>query len=300
MYEQAGASLEKLREEAISTAIERAREKVQLSYEQSSNPEDRLSFHNSTHTNDVIRRIELIVNTIKTAEPALVTPQVADRAKIAGAFHDTVQNWTPKEDKGRVMRNRAVGKNEKASGNLAAEYLAEANRKSRQEIFTSEDARVIREAIDATVPGWNPALGTVVQPNVEAESTLVARVLALADINGAGIDGGAAYLRDSDILFREENLDIARAFGQSDAISPEAQAAFRERMLAWERGQVVFAEGRKSAFGQEIKVFSEPIQEQLRILFNKFDESIHMQKERLAKRTEMSFGELAEDMGYQS
>lgn len=294
-------------ETALQDGVVAALAVVKERFENASNMMDNLSFHNVHHTEGVIRRFDLIMNTLKDIDP-LYTERGHKVGRFAAANHDTVQRWEPNtvvgqgQDEGgltKTMRKRFVGANETASLKEALAFLEKVNKEAGTEIFTDSDLKMVEEAINVTVPGFDMEKGTVVQPSLTPESSLITRAVALADISTAGIDGPEAYLAEGDALFREENLDIAEAVKSVETLSEQQKNFYRERMLKWGAGQIKFAEGRKSLLEDELLVhYPDSTHEVLRTLFGRYDDSIAAEHERTERRKAMNFEELAEDMGF--
>lgn len=284
----------------IDTGVEKSLKQIRSNYEDRKNPLENLAFHNSLHTKTIMRRVDKILEVLGADS------RTRSNGKLYAGFHDPVQNWkaaTTKE--GYIRRDRAPFPNEEDSFKMARDYMRGVNVKEEEKIFAEEDIALSEEAIMATKasgPGsWDPERQTIVQPNLNERSSLTARALALADIGGAGMDGGAQYVFEGSTLFREENLDILEALSdaeKSETLTDEQKENFKKRMLAWSNFQPVFAEGRKARFEIEIGGLPEEAKEALRKLFNKFDESINAAKKKAEERKLMTFEELAGDFGY--
>ncbi|EKD43978.1 MAG: hypothetical protein ACD_72C00048G0001 [uncultured bacterium] len=241
---------------------------------------------------------------IQSADPALVSRHDVKLGQIIAAYHDIVQNWEPEtKADGRVVRKRAVVKNEEDSFLALKERMDEHNKKSG-EIFSARDLETAREAMMATVPGWDMKSSTVIQPNLAEQPSLVALAVALADIGAAGFDT-QAYLKDGDAIFREENLDILDDLQNLGQVSEAKKEDYVGRMINWNKVQVVFAKGRKSLLEKELASLpSDETKEKVRVLFSHFDESIAVAQERANDREarvlsgELNFESLAKEMGY--
>ncbi len=273
----------------LSNAIEKALAIIEARYGHGAANENELAFHGVRHTRGVVNRAV----TLATAMGG--SAQDIDLAGIAGAFHDTVQNWEEfTRADGATMRKRFAGQNEKDSAIEAVHWM-------RQTGNYSESAEaLVTEAILATVPGWNPEQKTVIQPNLRPDSHLVVRAVALADLGTGGMEG-EVFVQEGDPLFREENLDIARAIRAAtirNDILEETQQRFRTRMLAWTQSQVTFAAGRKALLEAELGYLTAPAQEQVRLLFSHFDEAITASAALVTERSTLSFWDLAAAMGY--
>lgn len=286
---------------------------------------DRLDFHNIEHTSGAIERSMGILDALKSAGMEISEKQL-EKSKITAAYHDTVQEYDRNEKKNEkgeiveVMRKRHVGKNEEASAKEAEAAMREANEKMGTDYFTEDDIKEVKEGIMATVPGFNPEMKTVVQPNLRTESPLTARVMALADIGTAGMgrvvedreqvltEGNkfafvervldTEYRKEGDALFREENIDIMEALESKQPITEGLKENFKKRMLGWTAFQKDFALGRKKAFERETEVFTEGEREALKKVFCNFDKNAEFAGVTFEKRSTMAFEDLAKDMGY--
>ena len=272
----------------VSVAIRHALGLIQSRFGEGATEENALPFHGVAHTTGVAKRATAIAKAMKLSDADV------DLAAIAGLFHDTVQDWEENATQdGRVLRRRFAGQNEEASAAEAAAWM-QANG------YGEEDRRLVAEAVMATVPGWSPQLGTVIQPNLKQDSHPVVRAVALADIGVAGMDG-ELFTREGDPLFREENLDIARALRDAtdrSSIPAATQDAYKARMLGWTRSQAGFARGRKAALEAELGNLDDARKAAVRNLFRGFDAAIAASDRLVAERTELSFWDLAAAMGY--
>lgn len=244
--ESADKKFEGLANEAIKEALA----VVQKNFEQNPSPDNNLDFHNLTHTQAVVDRASQILKAIQDGGINISEKDLA-LGKMAAAFHDTVQNWQeqkvvdPASGMEKIMRQRAIGQNEKDSAELAVSFMGSINQKEGQDIFSVEDQEIMRRAIDATVPGFDPVQKTVVQPNLKEKPHPVTLALALSDLGTAGINGGEAFVKEGSDLFREENLDIKRALKSGHTLTDAEKEFFRSRMMAWSKFQSSFAQGRK-------------------------------------------------------
>lgn len=297
--ETQGESPEQRLEAVVEVGIERAVAEVAASF--AVEGDDGLPYHNTRHTKSVVAKTEALLLAMREGGEQITDREVA-LGKLAAAYHDIIQVWKPveNEDEGglsTVMRQRDVGGNEESSADMLAAYAVEVNRSGGEIIFSEEDIDTMRAAIEVTVPGFNGK--TVVQEDLTEESHVITRAVALADLGEAGMGGPKEYKEGGDSLFREENLDIRRAIDSGEELSDEQKSAFRDRMLKWTAFQVVFANGRKDRLEEELAGLSESAKTNVRRLFSKFDESIDGAAERSSRRSEMSFTELARDMGYE-
>lgn len=289
-------------EQCVKAGVEEALKIVETSFEKAEFERDNMDFHQSAHTRNVAERARLILSTIHLANPESVSGRDVLLGELAGAFHDTVQLY--KEDAvpdgvfTKLIRKRFTSFNERASGDLAIAFAAKINEKNDRKIFSTADENKLLEAVDATVPGYDREKETVIQPNLKASSSLVARAVALADLGSAGMAGAENFLKDGNALFREENLDIADALKNPGDINDDKKKYFRKRMLDWSKSQIKFAEGRKSLLDTELVGIPNEAREKVKTLFNKFDDSIEGARKCAEKREGMSLEELVKDMGY--
>ena len=295
--ETGGESPEERLHAAAEAGIEYAFAYIGEAYE--GEGEDALEHHIRQHTIDIIPRAVRILEAMREGEEKISDHQI-ELVRVASGFHDMIQDWVLVEErvdgKAALFRQRMGEHNEQQSANKLEAFVKDVNEKSESPVFSEDDISQMKEAIMTTVADFDGR--TVVQKNLSNESGVIARAVALADLGEAGMEGFDAHLRSGDAIFREEQLDITRKIRSGEEIPEELQGAFQERMLNWSEGQVVFAEGRRDHFEVELGELSEGAKAQVRTLFSKFDDTIDRGRKHLAKRKEMSFTELAKDMGY--
>lgn len=284
----------------VNEGVDRALSMIKERYEDSAEERDNLPFHNSQHTEGVIRRTEAVLSAIREADPSLVSERDIALGRLAGAYHDTVQKWEENRVADgqftKVIRRRFAGNNEKSSADESVAFMDKAWNDG-DEIFSKADKAVMREAIGVTEPGWDSVNKTVVQPQLSEDSSLIARAVALADLGTAGIDGSQAFTNEGKTLFKEDNLDILDAI-RNGKFSDEQKVYFKQRMLEWLNTQVGFARGRKARLAIEVHAIPEHARYAVARLFGKFDDSIRAAEEVAQRAEAMSFGDLADYMGY--
>lgn len=274
----------------LTTALENALAIIENRYGHGAANENELAFHGTRHTRGVVTRAIALATAMGGSEEDITL------AGIAAAFHDTVQNWeqTTRPTDGAIMRKRFAGQNEKDSAQEAVTWMRQAG------TYSESAEALVTEAILATVPGWSPEQKTVIQPNLRSNSHLVVRAVALADLATGGMEGNV-FVQEGDPLFREENLDIARAIGtatsQSD-IPEETQQRFRTRMLGWTQSQATFVAGRKALLEAELGDMHDSAKDRVRALFTGFDDAITASALLVTERSALSFWNLAAAMGY--
>lgn len=280
----------------IKLGSEKALAGIKEKFELAPGAKDKLSFHNTEHTQGVIGRTEKILKALGASEKDV------ELGRLAAAFHDTVQGWEENVvDDGsnkKSVRKRFAGDNESKSAEEAVSFMEGVNGELGQPIFSGEDEERMKEAIAATIPGFNSEKSTVMQPNLSAESSPVARALALADLGTAGMEGPDSYLAEGDKLFREENLDIMDALSKPEGLTDDQKEYFRTRMVNWSKFQSKFAKGRKELLDSELAGLPEQGKEAVKELFSKFDDSILAAEQVAAVREKMGFSELLTEFGY--
>lgn len=286
----------------VKKGIEEALAKIK-SFAEDVRPErNRLHFHQTRHTKDVYRRTELILLAVREIEPNLVSKHNLQIGLLAAGFHDVVQEWVeekvPEGKHLKLFRRRLFGSNERASIGDTVGYMNRVNKEAQTEIFSWNDKVLVTEAINVTIPSFDPKVSTVVQPNLLTTTSMVARAVALADLGTAGLDGQKSFSYDGDAIFREENMDVFDASRSKTAIAREDKEYFRERMIKQSDSQSKFAEGRRHMLRFELDGLSPRVKASIWSLFNKFPESIRSAKIVAAKRSKMTFENLLYDMGF--
>ncbi|MHB8913833.1 MAG: hypothetical protein ACYC4I_02375 [Minisyncoccota bacterium] len=283
-------------DQAIEKGMMSARDLIKKRFEQAATPEGNLEYHNTRHTESVIRRTKEILTAIARVQQDAAHERLEKLGELAAAWHDTVQEYevVPVADGvfTKKILKRFVIKNEHKSAEEAVEFM-----RSARGAFSDEDEELVRSAIEVTIPDFSPEKG-VMQPNLTSESTLVARAVALADLGAAGMDGPEHFLPEGDAIFREDNVDISEALHHPEDLSDEQKAFFKSRMIGWSEGQEKFAITRKANLDAELEGLSEEEQVAVKNLFNTFDESIEGARAQTERRKEMSFEDLARDFGY--
>jgi len=166
------------------------------------------------------------------------------------------------------------------------------------------DARsveLVTAAIMGTVPTWDAQNMTVAQPNVPADVHPIVRAVALADLGIPGMEGGAEFVETGDGLFREENLDVARALRRCAAradLAADVVEAYKARIVGWSRGQVAYARGRRARLPIELDGMSGPARAAVEALFHRFDESIAAAEQAVKVREPMPAWDVLRVVGY--
>jgi len=277
-------------EQVMQMGKEDALARIRDRFENAKNPLDNLEYHVTSHTEAIIRRTRKILEAVREASPQALNERSLLVGEYVAANHDTVQNYeVVQKDGGIKIRKRFVEKNEFMSLEESLAFI----HKIDPNLLTPEEEDILRDAIPSTIPDYSPEHGTVIQPRLTETSGLIARAVALADLGTAGMDGPEAYLPEGNAIFREDNMDIPESLH-----NPEKRDFLTKRMLAWSEIQISFATGRKALLDTELQGLSPEVQNAVRALFNKFDESIAAAEAQLERRRAMNFEELARDFGY--
>lgn len=222
-----------------------------------------LYYHNCKHIENVQRRSHQIFQAVY---PALANQAAIDLARtemllsLCVVAHDMVQIFAQAQ---QPSRKRDVGVSETATIDRLVQYIHQLNLRLDQNSLarlTETDIAVIREAIEATICVYDPIEQAIYQPSLDdGELSIVARILALADLGALGIDGIEVYNEEGSLLFLEENLDVVPLFLNGTIYQLQTHSALyeniRQRLLRRSRFQVNFAKSRLARFDREIQGF---------------------------------------------
>jgi hypothetical protein len=232
-----------------------------------------LYFHNYAHAEAVRRRAEIIFNAIEPfwhkicEEPALCDSKRSKcLIEICAASHDMVQEFLPLKSP-QTARVRESGVSENATISKLINYIENLNQKFIAEnpelppLFTQADLEIIRKSISATICLFDTNDNSIYQPdlyNSEQQIALNARIIALADIGGLGIDGISAYFQEGSLILLEENPDIIPLVKEflsekNSRNDDEAYENLRRRLLKRTKFQISFAKGRYARFNKELE-----------------------------------------------
>lgn len=266
-------------EVAVEKGIELALCEIAVKYEESGFPE-RLDYHNTVHTISKMARTELILRTIMAEDPKLVTMHKILLGRFADAYHDIEMVWANVNGK----RVRPFGVSEENSVDRGLGYMVACGRQT----FSVNDECVVDEAIMMTPAAYDPGRKLIYQPNLRKGVGVVAVAVALSDINACGLDGAQVFLRESDQVFVEENMDIAEVLEYGGYVDE----SWKLRIVNAAEFSLNFAKGRKLCIDDEIALLPERVRAAVRELFWSFDESIEAAELQLERRRQMSVEEL--------
>ena len=215
--------------------------------------------------------------------------------------HDRFIAWfSDLQDKNsiqRILMKRLGGYNEETSAFETIGDMRKINSDLGKEIFTSEDEHICFEAYGVTIPGFSLENKTVIQPRLNKDSSLIARLIAFSDLGSSGLLP-PGYLKDGNNLFREEQLDIFRKLSGKSPITSEEREDISERIVSWSHSQVDFALGRGKLFEQELGDLPEKVKNALRKRFSAFSASTDASLNVAQAREKMAFAEKIYSLGY--
>jgi hypothetical protein len=167
------------------------------------------------------------------------------------------------------------------------------------------DETIIADAIMATVTLPDTGRQVDFLPNITKDSHLISRVVALATLGSAGMNGPVFFLQDGNDQFRESYLGIgiaealmAEEADQNKKISEADQETWRSHMIIWSRDQVKFAMGRQKLLLSELEGLEGEIMKAILELFSEFNASIDAATKQAELRETMSFPELLVSFGF--
>ena len=240
--------------------------------------EKQLYYHNREHLENVRRRSTLILQAIAPAwetllqqeNPPIDLPRIELLLDLSIAAHDMIQVFVDQSDL-HATRRRESGVSERASVERLVDYINALNQQLRKHDpdslarLTDRDIAIIQEAIGATICTYAPTEQAIYQADlydVQHPPSIVARILALADIGALGIDGIEVYNQEGSLLFLEENLDVIPLLlgGTIDRLESDNLALYQniqQRLLKRCRFQVNFAKSRAARLESELVGFPE-------------------------------------------
>jgi len=230
-----------------------------------------LYYHTIDHVMGVKQRAGLIFQTIRpyllaSSESIARMELLVDLCAIA---HDMIQIFIPNPP--LTSRRREASVSEYATIERLLDYIQDLNQQisasnpKSTALFTNADLSIIQEAICATICLYDSADQSIYQPSLydtNQNISHIARIIALADIGGLGMEGVAAYNQEGSLLFLEENPDIIPII-QSHQVetlatdNPELYENIRQRLLRRAQFQVNFAKSRLHRLNHELLGFPE-------------------------------------------
>ena len=279
----------------VDMAQEYATHYIVTHYEDPEHPESMLDYHNTAHTLDVIRRTRHLMQALQASTHDL------QLALIAAAFHDVIQLWdkalTIQSGIPVVLRKRSNGKSEKASIDLARQWML--SRVEDKPKYGTDDFNMVKQAICGTIAVFDPAYGAVTQPYVWQGSYIITKVLALADIGGAAIDGPEHFAQEGDQIFRESHVRFVENIGLEKLRSdPALQKLVHAYILDWMNKQQRFVDARIALHPHYINSFSLDVRPAIEASMPHLQSSLAYIQQLTKIRSKMGLLELLTEMGF--
>lgn len=248
--------------------------------------QDRRMFHRRPHTLDVLRRATALAAAMGLWE------REVQLVRISAAFHDTEVAF-PGDPANRTSNNE-----------LNSAYLMQfwLRFNDHAKLIADHEKLLMTKAIMVTFPGFDHERRTVFQPKLKVDSHPIVRCVALADLGTAGMGGGTLFLKESDLRFREKNVDIDHHIAAATCrsyVSAQLQQDYSGRMRQWLYSQPNFVAGRQARLDLELGNLPAAARERVRALFCRFDDSLQALHAAIARRSGSDFWALAGDMGYE-
>jgi len=278
-------SIEQVRT-VVNKRIQEVIEEIRNRYEKNTDTAENLDFHNARHTENVVKRIETILEAMHKADPRIVSGRDIFLGKVSAVFHDLHQSF---EMPMGLLGERTAsipGNSEKTSADSAVNFMS-----LYPNLFFDNEKTLVQDAILSTEVEFDIRYRTVRAK--EKSKNSIAAALVLADTGTAGMDGGPAFIEDGNALFRERFPNI---FKETAVFDEKEQTIIRQKILNWSEGQIQFVRGRQALFEEEISFFQEDVRPAIRKLFSKFEESVQAAQEKFLQRTNMNFNDLMADM----
>lgn len=296
---------------------------IRVTFENSDRPDQQLFFHNSAHTEGVVRRGMTIVRALREADPKSFSDHETALVQLALYYHDIVQNANveeiEKEHGPAIAEEQAllaaafpdeggapIGKAECASIVMLHAVMRHLETEAGTALFAPEDYQKTREMLWATIVKFAPftyqerdSVG-LISPFMVSKN-VGAAVLALADTGALAMDGYQEYRAQNNALFFEVNRTTLGAKIREKGVSgfsEEEQEEWREKMLNWIKGESSFFQGRLLLREQVLSGLPDNQQEAIAAVYPA-EPILEMEKqlgEVVAHRETLSFIELAKDM----
>src|SRR3989344_3088302 len=201
---------------------------------------EHLAFHggngeaDKNHSEGVIRRSTLILETIRSADPTLISEREIQLGKLVASFHDLIQRSEPvvagDSQPGTITERRKryagdlikldergvpVKGIERQSADALEGWMLRQNKLYKKEVFSKAEIQRCKQAIMVTIPGFDPPPPNgsgkgIIQPGLDQTNDLLALATAWGDLGASLIEGPQDNLEDSKRVLREDNVGITR------------------------------------------------------------------------------------------
>ena len=247
-----------------------------------------LYYHTVNHAFSVKRRANTIFQAIKPVlqdhSQSLTLARTKNLIDLCATAHDMVQEISPPTG-ANVARKRPVRVSEFATIDRLIKYIKSLNQKLAKlnthhlVKFNDLDIQIIKEAITATICELDPLAAqpnsglspnSIYQPYIyksQPKSSLVANIIALADLGTLGMEGIEPYLHEGVLIFLEENPDLVGLISgrtDIDRLANQDEEIIKKRLLNMTRFMVNLAQDRWIRFEREIIAFPKAAQDILK------------------------------------
>lgn len=243
-------------------------------------------FHSAEHTRAVTARVLYLGSLLAPPSSDVLSHTDVAFTALEASVHDKVKTFNRREsfcDKVRVITQESTTcvdsdgngafTDEENSALYGLRMMERLNQHSVREIgrevFHEGYRNAMREDILATIPHYDQVLATVVQPNLNYQSSLRAHLLATADLNGAGFSArlpnegrtcAEIAKRDTYTLFFEYNPTVySHLLIEHAWSSPKFLCHVAHSYEEWVTSQIKFLEGRKSNFALQMNMLPNPV-----------------------------------------
>ena len=225
-----------------------------------------LYYHTVDHALAVKRRANQIFHAIYPELEPKPPARTLELINIAALAHDMVQEFVTSDDN-NYPRKRQRGVSEHATIIKLTNHIQKLNQKLQEAQYSpsvgidTTELAIIQEAIAATICHSGLFEHSLYQSDLyhKPDLSLVAKIIALADLGTLGIDGVEAYIQEGILIFLEDNLDIANFLNNSHK-QQQFPENLKNRILQANFFMLNFAQERYLRFAQEIDTFSPKIQ----------------------------------------
>lgn len=229
--------------------------------------EKKLCYHNQAHIEAVQRRACQLFQVVRAELPHEMADRLAILLDFCAVAHDLVQVFLPVTD-AHSPRRREAGVSETATIHEIRQFIQGINQQTSHlsAQITVEDMHLIQEAIEATICAYDPQEQAIYQPSLYEHDhpiSLVARLLAIADIGSLAMEGLESYNQEGRLIFLEENPDVYDLLATGRLLhlatyEPDLAENVRQRLLRRSQFQVSFAKSRFKRSPQELEGLPAP------------------------------------------
>ncbi len=289
--EQTSAEVLALRKKYADQAREEGLLHIKVRNAQAKSPRDNLTFHDGSHTSDVIQNGAKLLDAVRPHAPKTVTESYALLYKIAASFHDVIKE--SHHDSSTGQRVDHSGPNEVGSAKHAREFMEKANKNEIVEVYSETDIQEVENAILATVIQVDGS--KISHPNLTPQSSLLARTLVIADLGNAFMNKPfGEFVEQGKKFFAELHTDI---FHASPYLSDDQKKDYLATMLGWQAKENDFLTGFEHVLAEQTKFFPPDAVPGVTALFDVAKQKDDAEMTENLRSRMRNPVELAEDMG---